>query len=138
MTEPLDPQVAAKSFATVRSRLVAIANDRVEPARYHLDDHSTDSAEVADIRSGTGYLDLALDLSRLAKLYQKHQNIIKKDPKNYVASDIDDARKYSSEILRLLGDARNENAKTWADMVARASNHPVRPKKLHGSLDRRS
>ena len=208
MSEPLDPQIAAKSFATIRPRLVAIANDRVEPARaevikaaivawsvarfieqpdvrarfaglppkefkqahvddlasialatfhaatelqsaqattataklpvdllqsatevkyrmlkvceYHLDDHSNDSAEVADIRSGTGHLDLALDHSRLAKLYQKHKNIIKKDPKNYVASDIDDARKYSGEILRLLGEARNENAKTWADMVARA------------------
>lgn len=87
---------------------------------YHLGDHPTDGAEVADIRQGAGHLDLALDLSRLAKLYQKHKNIVKKDPKNYAASDMDDARKYSAEILRLLGESRNENAKTWADMVARA------------------
>jgi hypothetical protein len=206
--ESLDPEAAAKAFSTLRSRLAAIANERVEPARvdvikaavaawsvarfiqqpevrarfarlpkedfeqahvedlgtvalatfhvatelqsaqatatsaklpvdllqsatniktrmlklceYHLDDHPVDSAEVADIRVGTGHIDLALDLSRLAKLYQKHKNIFKKDTKHYVASDATDARTHSSEILRLLGEARNENAKTWSDRVARA------------------
>ncbi|HRI67998.1 MAG TPA: hypothetical protein PK156_27365 [Polyangium sp.] len=46
--------------------------------------------------------------------------MVKKDPKHYLASDVNDAPTHSSEILRLLGEARNENAKTWADMVARA------------------
>lgn len=87
---------------------------------YHFGDQPVDGAEIADIRLGTGHIDLALDLSRLAKLYQKHKNVIKKDPKHYVASDANDARTHSGEILRLLGEARNENARTWADMVARA------------------
>jgi hypothetical protein len=207
-TESLDPQAAAKAFSALRSRLAAIPNERVEPARadvikaavaawsvarfiqqpnvrarfarlpkeefqqahvddlaaialatfhaatelqsaqatasgaklpvdllqsateiktrmlklceYHLGDHPVDGAEIADIRQGAGHIDLALDLSRLAKLYQKHKNIIKKDPKHYLASDANDARTHSSEILRLLGEARNENAKAWSDMVARA------------------
>lgn len=206
--ESLDPQAAAKAFAAIRPRLLAIPNERVEPARadvakaavvawsvarfiqqpdirarfarlpkeefdqthvddlapialatfhaavelqsaqatasiaklpvdllqsateiksrmlklveYHLGDHPADGAEVADIRLGSGYLDLAIDLSRLSKLSQKHKSILQKDPKNFVASDANDARKHSNEILRLLGEARNENAKTWSDMVARA------------------
>jgi hypothetical protein len=206
--ESLDPEAAAKAFSALRSRLAAIADERVEPARadvmkaaiaawsvarfieqpevrarfarlpkedfnqahvddlgtialatfhvaaelqsaqatttgaklpvdllqsatdiktrmlkvceYHLGDHPVDAAEIADIRVGTGHIDLALDLSRLAKLYQKHKNVIKKDPKHYVAADATDARTYSSEILRQLGEARNENAKTWSDRVARA------------------
>ncbi len=171
--ESVDPQAAAKAFAAIRPRLIAIPNERVEPARaevvkaavvawsvarfvqrpdvrarftrlpkedfnqafvedlaiialatfhaatelqsaqattvtaklpvdllqsatdiksrmlklceYHLGDHSADGAEIADIRLCTGHVDLALDLSRLAKLYQKHKTVVKKDSKHYVS-----------------------------------------------------
>jgi hypothetical protein len=102
-----------QSAAEIKTRMLKLCE-------YHLGDQPVDGSEIADIRSGTGHIDLAVDLVRLAKLYQKHKSIIKKDPKHYVASDANDARTHSSEILRLLGEARNENAKTWSDMVARA------------------
>lgn len=112
-TEAKLPVDLLQSAAEVKTRMLKVCE-------YHLGDNPVDNQEIADIRSGTGYIDLATDLTRLAKLYQKNKNIVKKDPKHYLASDVDDARKYSNEILKLLGDSRNENAKSWADMVARA------------------
>ncbi|HEX2574101.1 MAG TPA: hypothetical protein VH877_31435 [Polyangia bacterium] len=52
--------------------------------------------EVDDIRSGTGYRDLASDLSRLARLYVDHAAVLSGDTKNYRASDAADAARLAA------------------------------------------
>ncbi len=59
-----------------------------------------DLAEVASIRSGQGYMDLASDLSRLATLYTKHSKVFADGGGvHYRASDLRDAKRTSAEIL---------------------------------------
>ena len=86
---------------------------------YHFAEDPVDGAEIASIVQGTGYDDLASDLVRLARLYKKHGAAVKRDPKNYVASDATDARKLAQHIVDLLGEARNQEQKSWNDLVNR-------------------
>lgn len=59
--------------------------------------------EVASIRSGSGYKDLALDLVRLANIYDEQAATVARDPINYSATDASDARRLSQAILHELG-----------------------------------
>lgn len=49
-------------------------------------------AEIEDIRLGSGHLDLASDLDRLAKLVLDHLPALQNDTLNYVATDVAEAR----------------------------------------------
>lgn len=66
------------------------------------------STEVASIRTGTGYKDLATDLVRLAKIYEDQAELVARDPINYRASDAADARRLSQTIMHQL--SQNQNA----------------------------
>lgn len=46
---------------------------------YQLSDDDAAARELADIRSGTGYLDLESDLRRLAALVRAHEEVLSKD-----------------------------------------------------------
>lgn len=65
---------------------------------YILEGNEDAEREIADIRRGTGYLDTARDLVRLAALYGVHGKVLSKDPKNYVATDHDDALRLAKSI----------------------------------------
>jgi hypothetical protein len=77
------------------------------------------SLEVADIRTGTGYKDLASDLSRLAKIYEDNKAIVSKDTVNYKSTDAKDARRLAQQILAELGRERSKDEATWVDLAAR-------------------
>jgi hypothetical protein len=85
----------------------------------HFGDDPTDGPEIADIKLGMGYADLAYDLLRLAKLYEKRCTDDKLAPKRYLATDATDARSYAQEILHILDEAKHEDEKTWTDLVNR-------------------
>jgi hypothetical protein len=75
--------------------------------------------EVDDIRSGTGYRDLASDLSRLARLYVDHAAALSGDTKNYRATDAADAARLAGRIIEELGAAGTAEERRRADITAR-------------------
>jgi len=67
-------------------------------ASYILEGNEEAEREITDIRRGTGYLDTSRDLVRLAGLYDVHLKALSKDPKNYVATDHDEALRLAKSI----------------------------------------
>jgi hypothetical protein len=90
----LPPDLVTKATAQ-RQRMMRLVT-------YHFDDDATLGPEIARIRVGTGYADLAHDLSDLADIYDEELDEVKQDPK-YVAGDETTARALSMEILDTLG-----------------------------------
>jgi hypothetical protein len=87
---------------------------------YNFDADTPVGRELADIRIGTGYRDLAQDLSRLGKVYRSEAEKLKKDGVRYRAEDADRAEKLSHRILEELGSARSVEQKLWTERVLRA------------------
>jgi len=56
------------------------------------------SRELADIRLGAGYLDLANDLSRLATLYATHRSELAADQRHYETRDAERAASFAKKI----------------------------------------
>ncbi len=69
---------------------------------YHCESEPDMRVELASIRSGTGYVDLASDLARLATHYYTHRETIAVDKVHYKAADEDRARGISKEIVEAL------------------------------------
>jgi hypothetical protein len=67
------------------------------------------STEVSAIRTGTGYKDAAIDLVRLASIYEAQAEIVARDTINYRATDADDARRLSQTILHQLSQGQDAN-----------------------------
>lgn len=65
------------------------------------------STEVSSIRSGAGYKDLAVDLVRLAKIYEAQAETVARDTVNYRSTDAGDARRLSQAILHQLSQSQN-------------------------------
>ena len=97
----------------IKTRMVALGE-------YNFGDDEADGKELASIKLGSGYEDLANDLIRLAKVYNKRREEVKRDPKNYVATDEADAGRLAHEIMRQLGEQRNLDQKTLVDLFGRA------------------
>ncbi|HWN66659.1 MAG TPA: hypothetical protein VNM90_03405, partial [Haliangium sp.] len=87
---------------------------------YNLGDNEDVVAELLDIRDGTGYVDLASDLVRLAALYQRFAQTLILDVRYYKADDADLASRTAQAIHQVLGDGRNTSMRTWSNYVARA------------------
>jgi hypothetical protein len=90
-------------------------------ADYQLDDER-EQRELARIRSGSGHVDLADDLSALARLYEIHQKALAKDQKSFRAEDAGAARALASSIQEHLGKgaskATRAAATAWASAFA--------------------
>lgn len=85
-------------------------------AEYHLGDDPVAGAEVDSIRLGTGYLDLASDLTRLAVLFETNVETVEQDSKHYRADDVATARRLASGIIETLAE---EDDGEWEDLNAR-------------------
>jgi hypothetical protein len=82
---------------------------------YYFDDHPVYGAEVAAIRSGTGYLDLAQDLSRYARLYRQEAETVRSDRRHYREGDAALAESLADRLFDALGlgaGGRTESADT--------------------------
>lgn len=95
------PVATITEALATRARMMAAAD-------YHLGDMPGPGAEIASIRSGTGHGDLAIDLHRLAALYDDPvwKPILETDTKHYKATDAADARRLGDRILEALAGAR--------------------------------
>jgi hypothetical protein len=76
--------------------------------------------QVADIRGGTGYIDRADDMMRLADMYDIHIDAISGDSIHYRDTDATTARTLAHSIYMVLGDGRSSDVRYWTDYQARA------------------
>lgn len=112
-TTMVDVVVADKATATKRRMLKTI--------EYVLESSTSVMQEVASIKLGTGYLDLASDLVRLAKLYEVHQKALSADTINYRASDLAEARNLAEEVRKQHRASKSRDSELGA----------LRPKAMH-------
>jgi hypothetical protein len=115
---------ATASEVKVSARLVQRATQRrtrmLKCASYYFDDHPTLGPELVDIVAGTGYRDLASDLTRLGKIYEDQKEVLSKDTRHYVAADAKGATKDAHAILEELSAGRTGDERRWSEVVARA------------------
>jgi hypothetical protein len=112
-TEAKLPGNLVEEATTLKQRMLRLVE-------YHFGDDPEDGLEIASIKLGAGYPDLASDLLRLAKLYKKRHAEVELDPKHYLATDRADAQRAANAILALLGAAKNQDQKAWSDLAARS------------------
>lgn len=88
---------------------------------YHFRDEPRLASEVEDIRGGAGYLDLAEDLSRLARLYRENHATLKQDLRFYQPGDAASAVTLSGRITTELRKQTPEAARdrAWALLLER-------------------
>jgi hypothetical protein len=101
-------------------KATAIRGRMLRVGEYMLSTNAKASRELADIRSGHGYADLAKDLVRLASLYQTYAEVVSKGGAHYDAADVDTAKAISGEILYELGDSEEKELSNMKDETARA------------------
>lgn len=87
---------------------------------YWLSDDGVLGAEIAAIRAGQGYQDLASDLVALGALFERHGATLAQDRKLYQAADATNANRVAGEILRQLGAAATQEQSEWSNMLPRA------------------
>lgn len=103
--------VGLVNLATVLKRRM------LDVCEYHFREDSRLSREVEDIRGGTGYLDLADDLARLARLYRDHHATLKQDLRFYRAGDAASAVTLSG---RITSELRKQSPEAARDLAWRA------------------
>lgn len=112
-TEAKLPVALVDAATEVKERML-------ECAEYLFKRHAVLSREVASIRVGTGYRDLASDLIRLAKVYEDNKATVEKDPLNYRSTDAAEARTHAQKILTTLGEAQSAEEKRCVAALTRA------------------
>lgn len=122
-TIQLATATATRTDVKVPSELVQRATETktrmLKVVTYHFEDHPKLGAEIADIILGTGYRDLASDLTRLATIYVDERATVSKDPKHYVVADADNAPQLAQQIIDHLGLTPTSEESRWMDIVAR-------------------
>lgn len=88
-------------------------------AEYWLSDDPAAMTEIAAIRAGTGYQDLANDLVALASLFERHAKLLSQDKKLYQKSDATTANRLGGRILEQLGAAATQEQSQWSAMQPR-------------------
>lgn len=109
------PEPVLRDAMELRGRMLRVLG-------YFFDDDPELGPEVAVIRRGSGYQDLANDLLAMAELYERDgvHAVVSRDPKNYRKGDVGSARTYAQTIFRALGLAESADAQRWANNTQRA------------------
>jgi hypothetical protein len=107
------PPELVQEASALKQRMLTVAD-------YHLGQDPDTAAELADIRQGKGYTDLAADLLRLGRIYEVNEAELVQDRRHYRASDRHDASALAHRIYEYVGQNAGSNAKRWAEYVQRA------------------
>lgn len=110
----------ARVDRTLLERATARRERMLSVLDYHLGDEPAVARELSAIRSGTGYTDLASDLSRLAPIYEARAAELAADRRRYVATDARDARSDAQAILQSLAVAETDSVAHWRDQLDRS------------------
>lgn len=86
------PPALVNEAGSVRKRMF-------ELVEYVFREHERLKREVASIRGGVGYKDTAMDLARLARIYEDEPDMVASVTRDYRATDAADARRLSQAIL---------------------------------------
>ncbi len=108
-----------KVDAVVFDRATQVKGRMIKCLSYIMEGTKSVEDEIADIKLGTGYLDLASDLTRLAALYVLHAKLISKDPKNYRDTDLAQARADADEVRAQYRASKTQSAE-WDRLRPRA------------------
>lgn len=105
------PLALVNRATRLRTRLFSLVE-------YHLGDDVETARELAAIRSGQGYADLASDLLALATLVENHVAELKTDRRKYTPTDVVDARRFAADVqtARVSGQRATTRAagRAWA------------------------
>ncbi|MDI1444936.1 hypothetical protein [Polyangium sp. 6x1] len=112
-TEAKLPVELVDDATTLKARMLKVGD-------YHFDPASPTGREIADIRVGTGYRDLAQDLARLARLYRTEKKQLENDKVHYSAEDAARADELSHRIVAELSASRSTEQALWVERVQRA------------------
>lgn len=116
---------ATHSGAALPASLVARAYEirarMLKTLEYHLDDDPEATAQLAHLRSGSGHLDLANDLSGAADMYRRYRARIQDDKRNYRCEDEQEASAIAEQIVRQLGATATDEQTLWRGYQARAA-----------------
>lgn len=99
---------------------MALKAHMLKVGEYHFAPTSPAGREIAAIRAGAGYRDLAQDLSRLAAVYRAEKTPLAKDSVHYRAYDATRADELSHQILAELSASRSTEQALWTERVHRA------------------
>jgi hypothetical protein len=86
---------------------------------YNLEENKGVMRRVTLIRAGSGYLDLANDLTALAELYDQNAEALSEDRRRYRKEDATEARRLASSLMTILGKGASAPPGGWAEMQAR-------------------
>jgi hypothetical protein len=89
---------------------------------YHLEDDEKVGPLLALLKPGNSHSDLASDLQGYAEIYRSHGAVIEHDRKYYRATDLADADRISTQMLRLLAASLTPESREWTDLRLRAFN----------------
>jgi hypothetical protein len=108
------PAVVTEAGEAVKKRMFKVVT-------HAFGDHSDYAVDLAAIRQGQGYLDLANDLQQLADLYEEPviAAVVSKDPIHYKKTDVKDARAHAAAIFKALG-YESSDAAQWTARAQRA------------------
>lgn len=106
------PEALVDTSTTQRTRMLRVAD-------YNLSDQETVARQLAAIRSGHGYNDLANDLDDLADLYETHAQTLSRDLVHYRPDDAQQARILARQIIEQLDLQRRSDITHWTDQQSR-------------------
>ena len=106
----VDPQILERA-AKRRKRMLSMLS-------YHLEDDPAVARELAAIKSGSGHLDVAGDLTRLTPLFERHHDLLSRDPTHYNPDDLEGAPADAQAIVQSL--AESPESAHWRDQLDRA------------------
>jgi hypothetical protein len=89
---------------------------------YHLEDDPKIGPVLALLKPGNSHSDLASDLQGYGEIYRSHGAVIAHDRKYYRATDLADADRISTQMLRLLAASLTAESRQWTDLRLRAFN----------------
>ena len=109
----------AKVSVDVMERATKLRAKLLKQLEYHLDESPQVLAQLADIRIGAGYQDMASDLSRLGRLHGDHAAVLSGDAR-YDANDAATAQTLATEIVESLRASMGKEVAEWTDKRNRA------------------
>lgn len=107
------PEAVFNEASALRARMLRLLE-------YWMTEDPVVLADLAAIRAGTGYQDLANDLIALSELHGRFSDVLSQDRKLYQAGDAAGAVRLAGTILRCLGAAATAEQNEWAAVQPRA------------------
>jgi hypothetical protein len=114
---------AQKSAAKLPADLVHLAlqvESRLQRCcEYYFSDDPALSIELARLRPGVDYPDLAADLAGYARIYEAKLDVVSKDTKFFRPTDREDALRISAQIISHLGEGVTAEVTSASDAAVR-------------------